>query len=158
MATALNQMAIYTDMPKDAKTGLTLPLSKSLGSQELAKHRAMVGVELEVMAKKYDRFGWERDRGTYAHDRMMSDWMGVLQDYPLAEIQRACAEAAIGSPKNMPHEGHIVNLIRAARKAHVRALPRRPEPEPDRERVTPEESRQVMADVGFKPKIMGGAS
>lgn len=43
--------------PTDTATGLILPLSKSLGSQDLAKHRAMVAVELEVMAKKFDRFG-----------------------------------------------------------------------------------------------------
>jgi hypothetical protein len=53
------------NLPMDPRTGLTLPLSRSLASQDLAKHRAMIAVELEVMAKKFDRFGWERDRKQY---------------------------------------------------------------------------------------------
>jgi hypothetical protein len=95
------------DLPKDEKTGLTLPLSASLTSQELAQHRAMVALELEVLAKKYDRFGWERDRGSVAHDRMITDWMDAFQDYPLDEVRSACAAAVLENPNNMPNEGHI---------------------------------------------------
>lgn len=118
----------------------------------------MLGVELEAIAKKYDRFGWDRDRGTAAQNRLISDWMAALQDYPLAEVQSALSVHVLDFPSKMPNEGHVVAQIKAARKAHVEALPRRHEPEAERERATPEEAARIMADVGFKPKMMGGAS
>ena len=58
----------------------------------------MVAVELEALSKKLDRFGWERDRGTAAQDRIILDWMDALQDYPLGEIRRACQMAVIEKP------------------------------------------------------------
>jgi len=124
MTTALATQAI----PKDPKTGLTPLLSKSLGSQDLAQHRAMVAVELEVLAKKLDRFGWERDRGSMAHDRMLTDWMDALQDYPLDEVRAACAAAIIANPNKMPNEGHVRAEIMKARQRIVAALPKPIEP------------------------------
>lgn len=145
------------DLPKDPKTGLTLPLSKSLGSQDLAKHRAMVGVELEVLAKKFDRFGWDRDRGSLAHDRTLSDWMDALQDYPLSEVKAACRAAVLRNPNKMPNEGHVRAEIMKARAAIVSKLPvieACEEPEP---RVTKEQAARILEEAGFKPRRFGGA-
>ena len=144
-------------LPK-AANGLTLPLSKSLGSQDLAQHRAMVALELEVLAKKMDRFGWERDRNSPAHDRLIIDWMDALQDYPLDEVRAACREAVRSRPNAMPNEGHIVAKIMEARAEFVRASraasPARPdEPRP---KVTPERAAEILAEVGFRPKTFGG--
>lgn len=141
-------------LPKDKKTGLTLPLSKSLGSQELAEHRAMVALELEVLAKKYDRFGWERDRGSAAHDRILTDWMDALQDYPLDEVRAACAAAVLASPDKMPNEGHIRAEIVKARKRHVESLPKLAERESPKERMTYERAKEIMDEVDFNPKRM----
>jgi hypothetical protein len=133
-------------LPTDPRTGLILPLSKSLASQDLAKHRAMVALELEVMAKKLDRFGWERDRGSAAHDRLVTDWMDALQDYPLAEVQAACRAWIQDAPRRMPNEGDIRGKIIAARAARVALMPRSPEPEPERERVSPERAAEMTAE------------
>lgn len=136
------------EYPK-APNGLTLPLSKSLALPDLAKHRAMVAVELEVLAKKLDRFGWERDRNSPAHDRMLIDWMDALQDYPLDEIRAACREAVRARPNQMPNEGHILAEIMKARAAFVqlhKPLPK-PEPEPQREEVSPERKAEMNAYV-----------
>ncbi len=146
------------DMPKDPKTGLTLPLSKSLGSQDLAKHRAMVAVELEVLAKKFDRFGWDRDRGSMAHDRTLTDWMDALQDYPLDEVQAACKAAVLSNPNKMPNEGHVKSEIMKARALEVSQMPKLDhyvEPEP---RVTKEQAAAILKDAGFAPRKFGGAS
>ena len=67
MTTALRNLP--DTLPTGPRTGLTLPLSRSLGSQDLSRHRAMIALEMEVLAKKFDRFGWERDRGL-AGDRL----------------------------------------------------------------------------------------
>ena len=108
-----------SEAPRDAATGLTLPLSKSLDSRALAQHQAMIAFELEVLAKKTDRFGWERDRNSPAHDRLVMDWISALQDFPLDEVRAACKAAVLSDPKNMPNEGHIVAKIMAARAQFV---------------------------------------
>ncbi len=146
-----------TEYPTDPKTGLTLPLRTSLGSQGLAQHRAMVAVEMEVLAKKFDRFGWDRDRGTAASDRLILDWMDALQDYPLSEIRDACRAAVIADPKNMPNEGHIVAKILDARRVFV-SLHRKPVAElPPPPRATKEEAANLVKKYGFEPKTFGGA-
>jgi len=139
-----------------AENGLTLPLSRSLGSQDLAQHRAMVAVELEVLAKKMDRFGWERDRNSPAHDRLVIDWMDALQDYPLDEIRAACREAVLSRPNAMPNEGHIVTKIMEARARFLRLAPSQPKPELEREKVSADRAAEIMAEVGFRPQRFGG--
>ena len=156
LATAKTQSAQSATIQRqiDPATGLTLPLSKSLGSQELSKHRAMVAVELEVMAKKMDRFGWDRDRGTMAHDRLIVDWMEALQDYPLTEIQAACRSWVLNNSRKMPNEGDIVTLISKARASQVKAYKARQPvaPEPERERITPQRADEILKSAGFAPK------
>jgi hypothetical protein len=117
----------------------------------------MVAFELEVLAKKLDRFGWERDRGSAAHDRLMTDWMDALQDFPLAEVQAACRAWIVSSPRRMPNEGDIRANIIAARAEHVARLPRQPEPQAEPRRVTPEAAAEILARAGFAPRKMGGA-
>ena len=117
----------------------------------------MVALELEVLAKKVDRFGWERDRGSAAHDRVMMDWMNALQDYPLDEVQAACAAAILAKPDKMPNEGHVVAQIKAARREFVALNPPAPEPEPDRKPVSAEAAAEILAQAGFAPKRMGAA-
>lgn len=105
-----------SEYPKDERTGRTLPLSKLLASQDLDRHRAMLGLELEIMSKKLDRFGWDRDRDTPAHDRIVIDWMDALQDFPLSEVQAACRQWLRDSPRKMPNEGDIFSIISEQRR------------------------------------------
>jgi hypothetical protein len=102
------------------------------------KHRAAVAFELEVLAKHVDRFGWDRDRGTPAQDRMMVDWMNALHDYPLAEVQAACVASVIAYPNKMPNYGHVKAQIIAARQKAVRAQPKPVEVTPERGPVSAE--------------------
>lgn len=109
----------------------------------------MVALELEVMAKKLDRFGWERDRGTAAHDRMVTDWMDALQDYPLDEVQAACRAHVLAKPRVMPNEGDIVVQIMDARRRHVASLPKPIEPAAVRKPVSKDEAAAILAKAGF---------
>ena len=151
------EIAAVTSLPTDPRTGLTLPLSKSLDSRAFIEHRAMVAFELEVLAKKLDRFGWERDRQTAAHDRLVMDWMLALQDYPLTEVQAACRAWVSENPRKMPNEGDILAQINAARARHVAALPRRVEELPKPQPVTKEASLEILAQYGFAPRRMGAS-
>lgn len=148
--------AVLMELPKDAATGLTLPLKTFLGSQALAQHRAMVSIELEVLAKKFDRFGWDRDRGSMAQDRLISDWMDALQDYPLDEVRAACKAAVLADPKNMPNEGHIVSKIMAARAQFVASHKRLTAPKVDDRPlgVSPEERARRAA---LAAELLGSA-
>lgn len=143
--------ATEVDLPK-AENGLTLPLSRSLGSRALAEHRALVALELEVIAKKQDRYGWDRDRNSPAHDRLVIDWMDALQDYPISEIRTACREVVQARPNLMPNEGHIVARIQQNRAEFLRRNPKPQAPETQRERLTAERASEIMNEVGFRPK------
>lgn len=140
------------DLTRNTPPGLTPLLSKSLGSQDLNRHRAAIAVELEVMARKYDRFGWDRDRGSQAHDRLMLDWMDALHDYPLDEIQAACRACVQENPNRMPNEGHVLAAILKARAAKVKRMPRLVEPEPERKPVSAERAAEILKDAGFAPR------
>ena len=109
------------------------------------------------MAKKMDRFGWERDRNSPAHDRIITDWMDALQDYPLDEIRNACREAVKARPNSMPNEGHIVNEIMKARARFLLVHRQDAAPEPERPKVSAERAREILAEVGFRAKRMGDA-
>jgi len=148
-----NSVAL-TNAPK-AANGLTLPLRKFLGSQALMEHRAMVALELEVLAKKLDRFGWDRDRNSPAHDRLVIDWMDALQDYPLDEVQSACRQWVLENPRRMPNEGDVLGVIGRGRAAFIASQPRVALPEPEREKMTAKRAVEIMAEVGFEPKKFG---
>lgn len=110
------------------------------------------------MAKKMDRFGWERDRGSMVHDRIVTDWMDALQDFPLDEVKSACRAWVAKNPRRMPNEGDIrleVMALRAeAARAYQAARPR-PSFEPMPERVTKEQAEAIMREAGFLPKRFG---
>lgn len=101
------------------------------------------------MAKKLDRFGWDRDKGSAAHDRLMIDWMDALQDYPLDEVRAACKAAVMDNPNKLPNEGHIVAQIKSARARFVAAHKPSDAPEPPRDRMSADRAAEIMREVGF---------
>ena len=130
-------------------------LSKSLGSQDLTKHRAMVGFELEVLAKQVDRFGWDRDRGSAAHDRVMMDWMDALQDYPLHEVKAACRASVLANPNKMPNYGHVKAQIIKARQKAVATQPKPVEVTQPRKPADHSNANDIVAAAGIKLKTFG---
>jgi hypothetical protein len=146
-----------SEAPRDAATGLTLPLKTFLGSQALAQHRAMVSIELEVLAKKFDRFGWDRDRGSMAQDRLISDWMDALQDFPLDEVRAACKAAVLADPKNMPNEGHIVAKVMAARAQFVASHKRIAPPKVDARPMDVGDAERARR-VALAAELLGGSA
>lgn len=113
-------------------------------------------MECEYLAKKFDRFGWERERNTPAQDRQKLDFMDALQDFPLSEVQAACKAAVLSNPNKMPNEGHIRAEIIKARAKRVQSLPR-PEPEPSARRGDPANADRIMREIGFTPRRFGAS-
>jgi hypothetical protein len=115
-------------------------------------------MEIEFLAKKFDRFGWDRERNTPAQDRQKLDFMDALQDFPLSEVQAACKAAVLANPNRMPNEGHIVAEVLNARKRAVVFKPRQVDtPRPE---ITPEDLERraaLAAELLGNVKRMGEA-
>lgn len=136
-----------------APAWLQTPLSKtSLDSQSFDKHRAMIGFELEVLSKKVDRFGWDRDRGSAAQDRLMVDWMDALCDFTLAEVKAACRQAVLDNPNKCPNEGHVRKLILSARQRDLQAYAPKPVEDDLKpfQPISEERRREIMREAGFE--------
>lgn len=88
----------------------------------------------------------------------MSDWMDALQDYGLAEVQRACRQAIEANPNKCPNEGHVKGIIIRNRGKELQALPKPTPVEPKAERVTPEAAAEILRKANFKVKTFGGKS
>lgn len=114
---------------------------------------------MEVLAKKLDRFGWDRDRGSAIQDRLILDWMDTLQDYPLDEIRAAITACLDARPKQVPNERDVLFQILKARETFLIVNRKRtPPPAPDRQPVTAEAAARIMEEFGFRPKRFGGAA
>lgn len=111
----------------------------------MAKHQAMVALELQVLSKKFDRFGWDREQGSAAQDALIRDWIEALCDFPVDEVRAACRAAVLENPNKMPNEGHVRAKIMEARRKVVERLPkpqeaeRAPQSAEERRRVSEEE-------------------
>jgi hypothetical protein len=107
-------------------------------------------MELEVLAKKFDRFGWDRDRGSMAQDRIVLDWMDALQDFPLIEVRNACRAAVLSNPNKMPNEGHVKAQILAARRVAIAGQPKPVEQVVTKQRLSDEsEAERVSIMASF---------
>lgn len=106
-----------------------------------------MALELEVLAQKYSLFGWGSGRGAAAHDRLLTDWIEVLADYPLEEILAACRFYVAENPKKMPNEGHIKEIVLRERYKALQRNKPMPESEPSRPPQTKEEKARMAALV-----------
>lgn len=116
-------------------------------------------MELEMVSRKVDRFGWDRMDGMFK-DRLVADWVAALEKYPIKEIRAGIAAAIVARPNHCPNEGHVVGEIANARSSLVKSLPKpEPKPEPDRgPRVTEEAAEAIMREAGFGVRKFGGKS
>lgn len=139
------------------------PLSALLGLQELDNHRALVAVEMEVLAVKVDRFGWNR-MSDAMKDRLISGRMNVLQDFHLGEIQDACAKSLGANPRKCPNEIEIKGLIDKARDRRGDVLRKPSGDTPLRASECPEKRKRISEKylgthgfAGVGSKFDGGA-
>jgi uncharacterized protein (DUF1778 family) len=120
-------MTAQTNLPSNraaqlAEAGVVF-LTKSLPPSALERHKAALGLELEVLSRKLDRFGWDSMDGMI-RTRLRADWMNALADFTIDEVQDACREALRNKAKDALNEETIVGLIQAKRSRIVAALPK----------------------------------
>ena len=109
-------------------------LTKSLQPHALDKHRADVCVVMEMMVRKYDKFGWDQ-MNSGMRQMVREDWLFALADYPVDEVRAACRQHTIDMPSKVPNEGHIKAQILKARAKIVTRIDR---PDPPKNFATPE--------------------
>lgn len=104
----------------------------------------MVGLELEVISRKVDRFGWDAMNG-HVRQRLIADWISALADFTLEEIGAATREILAGDPREAVNEQKVCRVILRHRARRLAAIPMPPEPE--RQTPTPEAKARVDAVV-----------
>lgn len=132
-------------------------MTKSLEPQALAKHKAQVGFELEVLSRKTDRFGWDA-MNQHVRQRLLQDWIGRLADYTVEEIQTAIRQLLASEPKQAANEERVAEVINAERGKRVARLPKQESYAPVASPTAEERARasELLAASGFAPKRFGG--
>ena len=138
------------------KVGIVF-LTKSLGPQDLAKHKAAVGFELEVLARKTDRFGWDA-MNPAVRQRLVSDWIECLADFTVDEIQAATKRLMADDPKQATNEERVAAEINADRGRRAARLPKQDDFTPRHWPTDDEKARatKLLQEAGFAPKRFGG--
>lgn len=133
-------------------------MTKLLPPQELDNHRAKIGLRLEVLVRKTDKFGWDR-MDPNIRTILRRDWMDALQDFTLDEIDVACRAAIVANPDKCPNEGHVRALI-VRERDRIRAAIPKPVEEPYSALDVPSGERKAAAQriMGEVFKTMGGAA
>ena len=137
-----NLPSIRTDQLAEA--GVVF-LTKSLPPHALERHKAALGLELEVLSRKLDRFGWDTMDGAI-RTRLRADWMNALADFTVEEVQDACRDALRGKAKDALNEEAIAEIIQAKRARIVATLPKPDDGYQPRTDKT-EEERKRMAEM-----------
>ena len=142
-----------------ARAGIVF-LTKSLPPPDLERHKAYLGLELEVLSRKLDRFGWD-SMDPAIRTRLRADWMNALADFTLDEVQAACKLALRNKAKDALNEETIVGIIQSNRARIVAALPKPHDNAYQARDSKPQDERGRVADLVAKafPSInrFGGA-
>jgi hypothetical protein len=136
---------------RHAKAGI-VDWTKSLAPQDLGKHKAMIGAELEKVSLKLDRFGWATMEDAM-RQALYADWMEVLAPYGLNEVKDA-VRALTGSdnPKDAFNEQKVKAEILRARKERLAAIPKERPAEEPKAHVPAERREEILRTAGFAVK------
>ena len=126
-------------------------LTLSLKPQELDRHRAEIGVEVEASLNNGGY--WSEPSSQLVKMKMLMKWMDALQNYSIDEIEAAFSQHVMKDPKRKPNEGIIYNIIIANRQRVVASQPTTPEPEPERIQATMEQRQAIMDEVNFSGDV-----
>ena len=136
-------MATEISATNGAKPLLTL----SLKPQELDRHRAAIGVEVEASLNNGGY--WIEPSSQLVKMKMLMKWMDALQNYSIDEIEAAFSQHVMKDPKRKPNEGIIYNIIIANRQRAVASQPKEPDTYvPVEDKITPEAHARLMKEFG----------
>lgn len=76
-------------------------------------------------------------------------WCDELQDWTREQIVWAFRKWNRDNPRLRPTPGDVVAIMKEARGRKIAAALPKPEPEPVREKISPERAKEILAAVGF---------
>ena len=135
-----------TEIAKANKQPLNLS-TNWMTPQELQSHGSKVGLRLEIISRKYDRFGWDQISDE-VRTLLRADWTAALLNYSTEEIDAAITEY-VNDTKNRKaaHEGQIRDII--IKNRHKATLPEKPKTYvPVENPITPEAHAKLMEEFG----------
>jgi len=119
-----------------------------MSPQELEGHRKKISFDVEVILQGY----WQALPPEQIKAAMLADWADSLEDWEHKQILWALRKWRNENPNKKPNPGHILSILKEARgKAEVkRAQPKAPQPEPPREKISPERAKEIAEEAGCK--------
>jgi hypothetical protein len=83
----------------------------------------------------------------------LDDWRAALEDWPVDDIRRHLRMWVSQNPNKRPNHGHIAHSLKMERVLKwAESQPKAKEPE--RERASAEAVAGILAQVGFRPKVV----
>lgn len=123
----------------------------NLGLQDRQSRREWIAGRILTLLSHY----WREDDPAEMDAALARDWCDILEGLPQDAIGKACMAFLRQEPRRKPTPGAIYAMAREyVPKPVIVAKPDKPEPE--RQRMSAARAAEIMAEVGFRPKRMGG--
>jgi hypothetical protein len=140
-----------TDIAQRDIPAPTPQTAASLSQQDLREHRAGIASEVKVVLSAY----FQPHEAEDIKAAQLAWWCDELQDWTRQQVVWGLRDWNRNNPRLRPTPGDIVAILKRERgKKHARLVA--PQPEPQRDRATPEQAAAILAEAGFKPKVFGG--
>lgn len=86
-------------------------MTSSLKPHEQDRHRAQIGLRVEVILDGY----WQTRPSDVVKAGILADWMDEMQDWHLDQITAALKEWRNSNPSRKPNPGHICAILKRRR-------------------------------------------
>lgn len=93
---------------------------------------------------------------------VLADWADALEDWTQEQYLYALRKWRNDFPNKKPNPGHITGMMQKIRGRkeieRMRTTQPSPDPEPVKDRISPEAAARISAEYGFPVKRFGGES
>ncbi|WP_422050523.1 hypothetical protein [Shimia sp.] len=128
-------------------------LTQSLSPHEVEDHRARIAFEVEIVLQGY----WQAPLSPEMKGAVLADWCDDLEDWPQDQVRAALREWRSRNPSKRPNPGHISEILKLWRgREYASSLPPKAEGARDAP-CTKERAKEIMEEVGFRPRKFGGS-
>lgn len=111
---------------------------------------------MEVVLQGY----WQADLAPEMKAAVMADWSDELEDWTVEQVRWGLRQWRRENSRRKPNPGDVLAILKEQRgKTEMAKLATLVRPEPERrEPVSAERASEILAEVGFRPLRIEGAS
>lgn len=143
-STALGNAADLRDKILTSGSDYAALLQASKTQRDIERHHVWLAARVEALLDNY----WQTRPSAAVLAITTADWIDALDQYTPKEVTEACRRYLSGPDcKRKPKPGQIRSLCAALRPPAPAQ-----QPEPERERITPERADEIVKSAGFAPK------